>query len=103
MYRLTLILALTATAADAANPAYEAACERVATAKKIEDAAFIPTCICAYGVIEAELGTAFTARYLSWETGQASLAEILPEGMTEDGFFEVIGSIPEEKWAACAP
>lgn len=81
--------------------AYLAACEKVAAVKG-EPAGFVPVCICAYGVIEAELGADFTTRYLTWETGQASLAEVLPEGMDEDGFFAAVGGIPEEKWAPCA-
>ena len=79
---------------------YQAACVKVAAAKG-EPAGFVPVCVCAYGVIEGELGADFTARYMRWETGAATLAEVLPEGMDEDGFFAALGGIDEGKWAVC--
>ena len=104
MRALTLILILIAGSANAAGSDYEAACQMVIDAKpELDPVPFMKLCTCAYGVIEEELGTEFTTGYSLWETGQAPLAEVLPEGMSEDDFFAALGGIADEKYAPCAP
>lgn len=85
---------------------YEAVCaytlERIDTPR--DD--FLGVCTCAYGAIESVHGTAFTANYARWETGHAALADILPDGTTEDTFFAMIEETHpamEDQCAAFAP
>jgi hypothetical protein len=83
---------------------FDAVCTQTAEAtQQSEPDEFHTICTCAYGVIAQEIGTELTVIYARFELADDTLDAMLPDEMSTEQFFALLGETGPAIDAACTP